>query len=158
VLSLSNKTPGEKGRELYLKKQREIMDSTVHLVEIDLLRGGQHATAVPYDRLVKRAGSFDYHVSVCPGDKLGEYLVYAFRLDEPLPEIAIPLLYDTPPVTLDLQPVFERCYDTGPYRRRVRYGETPLVPAVQHEQAEWAAKVLGDKRSAASSGSQGSHD
>ena len=45
VLSLANKTPGEKGRELYLEKQREVLGSPVHLVEIDLLRGGEHTDA-----------------------------------------------------------------------------------------------------------------
>jgi hypothetical protein len=40
VLSLANKTPGEKGRDLCLRKQQELLDSQVHLIEIDLLRGG----------------------------------------------------------------------------------------------------------------------
>src|SRR5262249_52374836 len=34
LLSLTNKTPGEQGRELYKKKQREVLDSKIHLVEI----------------------------------------------------------------------------------------------------------------------------
>ena len=50
LLSLSNKTPGEHGRDLYLRKQGEILYGKVHLVEIDLLRGGEHTTAVPRDR------------------------------------------------------------------------------------------------------------
>jgi hypothetical protein len=41
-----NKFPGP-GRELYKKKQQEILASQSHLVEIDLLRGGQHVLAVP---------------------------------------------------------------------------------------------------------------
>ena len=47
VLSLSNKTPGEHGREFFLRKQKELLASLVNLVETDLLRGGEHATAVP---------------------------------------------------------------------------------------------------------------
>jgi hypothetical protein len=145
VLSISNKTTADKGRELYLKKQREIEESTVHFVEIDLLRGGQYTTAVPRKRLLKKAGSFDYHVSVCPGDKVGEYLVYPFQLSGRIPEIVIPLLYDTPPVAIDLQPVFEHCYDSGPYRRSVRYSEPP-VPPLRADQTEWAARLLRDKK------------
>ena len=53
-LSPSNKTPGKRGRELYLRKQREMLDSPAHLVEIDLLRGGVHSTAVPLERLERR--------------------------------------------------------------------------------------------------------
>ena len=47
VVSPANKTPGNPGREKYLAKQQEILASQVHLIEIDLLRGGTHATAVP---------------------------------------------------------------------------------------------------------------
>src|SRR5262245_52924376 len=47
ILSLANKTPGEHGRDLYLRRQKELLGSQVHLVELDFLRGGEHATAVP---------------------------------------------------------------------------------------------------------------
>jgi hypothetical protein len=36
LLSPANKKPGEKGRDLYLRKQAELLDSKTHLVEIDL--------------------------------------------------------------------------------------------------------------------------
>ena len=42
LLSPANKKSGEKGRDLYLRKQAELLDSKSHLVEIDLLRGGEH--------------------------------------------------------------------------------------------------------------------
>ena len=38
---------GEPGRGLYLRKQREILESDVNLIEIDLLRAGMHTAAVP---------------------------------------------------------------------------------------------------------------
>ncbi len=142
VLSPSNKTPGEHGRGLYLRKQREILDSEAHLVEIDLLRGGTHATAVPRDLAVGVAGSFDYHVSIHRFDRFEDFFVYPIRLEERLPEIAVPLLPGDPDVPLDLQAVFDRCYDTGPYRRRVRYDEAALVPALGTEQAQWVAERL----------------
>jgi len=59
VLSLSNKTPGAHGRDLYLLKQRDLRHSQVHMVEIDLLRAGTHTTIVPRDRAIAEAGSFD---------------------------------------------------------------------------------------------------
>ncbi|MDY0167044.1 MAG: DUF4058 family protein [Thermoguttaceae bacterium] len=43
---------------------------------------------------------------------------------------------------LVLQEVFERCYDTGPYQRRVRYGEAEIVPPLAEEHAQWAAELL----------------
>ena len=41
--------PGAHGRDPYVQKQREMLDSKVHLIEIDLLRAGVHTTAVSFD-------------------------------------------------------------------------------------------------------------
>ncbi len=142
LLSLSDKTPGERGRDLYLRKQRGLLHSRTHLVEIDLLRAGEHTTAVPRDLVEARAGDFDYHVSIHRFDRFEDFLVYPIQLDERLPEMAIPLLPGDPDVTVDLQAVFDRSYDTGPYRRRVRYAESTPVPPLRGERAEWAAQVL----------------
>src|SRR5262249_46886226 len=65
VLSLSNKERGTEGRRLYLRKQREVVDEgRAHLVEIDLLRGGAHTTAVPLEALQAARVACDYHVCV----------------------------------------------------------------------------------------------
>jgi len=145
VLSPTNKTPGEQGQELYLRKQREILDNKIHLVEIDLLRGGRHSTAVPLDWALQKTGPFDYHVCVHQFDRWEDYFVYPVKLEDRLPEIALPLLPGDPQIAVDLQAVFDRCYDTGPYRRRVRYQEDAPVPPLQPEQAEWATRLLREK-------------
>jgi hypothetical protein len=46
-------------------------------------------------------------------------------------------------VTLDLQAVFDRCYDAGPYAREVRYGVDVLVPPLDPDRAEWAGRIAG---------------
>lgn len=46
VLSPDNKTSGARGRELYLEKQRELLPSTTHLMETDLLHHGEHTVFV----------------------------------------------------------------------------------------------------------------
>ena len=142
VLSLANKTPGEKGRELYLEKQREVLGSPVHLVEIDLLRGGEHTTPMSLERLRRKAGPFDYHVSVHRFDQPGRFFVYPWKLEDPLPEIAVPLLPGDGEVPLDLAAVFTRCYDTGPYRRRVRYDPARLVPPLAAERETWVRRIV----------------
>jgi hypothetical protein len=147
VLSLTNKTPGVHGRDLYLRKQKEVLESKVHLVEIDLLRAGEHSTAVPLEWALPKTGRFDYHVCVHRFDNLEDYLVYPILLRQKLPEITIPLLPGDPPVTLDLQAVFDRSYDTGPYRRRVRYGEVEIEPPLSTQDAEWAKGVLARPKS-----------
>jgi hypothetical protein len=142
ILSPSNKTPGEHGREQYRQKQREVLASQVHLVEIDLLRGGVHTTAIPHSRLVARAGTFAYHVCLHRFDDLETFFVYPIQLEQRLPVIAIPLLPGDGEVPLDLQAAFDHCYDLGPYRRLPVYQETKVTPPLSPEQAAWAEGLL----------------
>ena len=142
VLSLSNKTPGAHGRDRYRQKQQEMLSGYVHLVEIDLLRAGEHMAAVPRDAAVAETGEFDYHVCVHRFDRLEEFVVYPILLEESLPEIDIPLLPGDASVQVDLQAVFDRCYDTGPYPREIRYLEDALVPPLSPEREAWARSLL----------------
>jgi hypothetical protein len=141
VLSLSNKTPGAQGRDLYLQKQRELLGGAAHLVEIDLLRGGRHSTAVPR----ARAGTFDYHVCIHRFERPADFVVHPIRLPNRLPVVSVPLLPGDGEVPLDLQAVFDRNYDAGPYRRRVRYSEGGPVPPLTPEQSAWARGVLRER-------------
>src|SRR4051794_17142434 len=111
ILSEANKTAGEQGRELYLRKQREVLSAKVHLVEIDLLRRGQHSTCVPPEKLDKALPDRDYHACVKHFDNAEDYFVYPIRLQECLPVLAIPLLPGDGSVPLDLQKAFDRAYD-----------------------------------------------
>jgi hypothetical protein len=146
VLSSSNKTPGEQGRELFLRKQRELLSSRVNLVDIDLLRGGEHVTAVPLEQALAACGTFDYHVSVHPFDDFEAYYVYPMNLKEPLATIEVPLLPGDAAVLLDLQTVFDRCYDEGPYAREIDYGEYQVVPPLSADQAAWATEIVRNRR------------
>ncbi len=142
VLSPSNKKPGHESRELYLRKQRELLQSRVNLVEIDLLRGGEHTTAVPHDRLVAKTGPFDYHVCIHHFHNWEDYLVYPVQLEEPLPTVGVPLLPGDGEVTVDLQAVFARSYDTGPYPREIDYLQDRPEPPLTAKQARWVKKCL----------------
>lgn len=142
VLSPTNKAPGPKGRSLYLSKQQEVLDSDTNLVEIDLLRGGTHTTAIPLNRLLAKSPPYAYHVCVHAFDVLGTFLVYTIKLRDRLPSILIPLLPGDGSVMVDLQAVFLRAYDTGPYRRRVRYEPSRIDPPLEGEDLEWATQQL----------------
>lgn len=145
ILSRANKTPRARGRKQYRKKQREMLNSQVNLVEIDLLRYGTHTTAVPLDHALAQTGPFDYHACVHCFDEFSDYLVYPIRLGARLPVIAIPLLPGDPAVRIDLQPLLDRCYDVGSYRRRARYRDPITAPPLRPEQQEWAEGVLRAK-------------
>ena len=145
VVSPTNKYGGP-GRTLYLNKQQEVRNSETHLVEIDLLRKGHHSTAVPLEPALAACGPFDYHVSVHPFDDVETYYVYPMNLKEPLATIEVPLLPGDAAISLDLQAVFDRCYDAGPYAREVDYGESQIIPPLDANQAAWATAMLQNKR------------
>ena len=143
VLSPANKAPGSEGHRLYRTKQRELLHSEVSLLEIDLLRSGAHSVAAPLDELVHR-GTWDYLVSLRRGSARGRFQVWPATVRERLPRIHVPLREPDSDLVLDLQALFERCYDHGPYAKRIDYGEPtrfPLRPA----DSEWVAALLREK-------------
>ncbi len=144
VLSRANKREGSKGRRLYRKKQRELMKGRVNTVEIDLLRFGSHTTIVPHWRSVRAIGSFDYHICIHRPSRHDDYEVYPIRLPERMPQIALPLLKDSSDVGVDLQPLFDRCYDSALFSRRIQYAET-CSPRLTPDQQTWAESILRAK-------------
>ena len=142
VLSPSNKTKGSRGRELYLRKQREILGSQTHLVEFDLLRTGLHTTAIPEESLRQKVPQFDYHCCIHHFDRPAEYSVYPVLIERPLPPVHIPLLPDDGAVEVAFQEVFDRAYDTGPYRKQISYDDDPPPPPFEAERREWIRRTI----------------
>jgi hypothetical protein len=142
ILSPTNKTSAGQGRGLYLQKQQELLMRDVHLMEIDLLRAGTHTSAVPHDALVEKVGHFDYHACLRCFHDPKRYYVWPIRLENRLPEILVPLLPDDPMIPLDLQAIFDRSYDAGPFQREIDYqNETPDPPLTPEQQA-WVRQRL----------------
>src|SRR5207249_6796839 len=86
LLSPANKTPGV-GRDLYLKKQSHLLRSRSHLIEIDLLRAGQHTVAVRRDGLPE--SGWDYVVCLHRGEGGSRFECWPFPLQELLPRINV---------------------------------------------------------------------
>jgi hypothetical protein len=140
VVSPANKHPGP-GRQSYRKKQREVLASAAHLVEIDLLRGGRHVLALP-EWAARRRASYDYLVSINRG--IGDrerFEFYPCRLRERLPRIGVPLAGDDPDVPLDLQAGLARVCEAGAYRERVDYAK-PCRPSLSSEDQAWATELI----------------
>jgi hypothetical protein len=106
------------------------------------LRGGTHATAVPLDRLKRKAPPFDYHVCIHRFDNFEDYFIYPILLPQSLPTIQVPLLPEDGEVQLDLQAVMNRTYDEGPYRREINYRADPVVPPLPDEYASWCGEQV----------------
>lgn len=142
ILSPANKTPGEKGQKLYRRKQRELLERNVHLVEIDLLRAGNHTTAVALDWAEEKTGVFDYHVCVRRFNRFEDFEVYPILMQQRLPTAAIPLLPADGDIDVDLQAIFQRAYDVGPFQRAIDYGADKIEPPLTKAQDEWMRGVL----------------
>lgn len=142
VLSPDNKVPGP-GRDSYCQKHEELWLGGSNMVEIDLLREGRPAVQVAQEKLAS-LGTWRYLVAI------SRYLpprheFYAWKLEQRLPRIAIPLASGDTDVVLDLQASFERAWDAGPYPELLRYAQPPpgdLAP----EESEWCRKVLDARR------------
>lgn len=143
ILSPTNKRRGANGRGLYLAKQQEMRQLGINLVEIDLLRGGAHATMATLAEMRRQLGHYDYHICVtkAASDKCQ---VVRIPMAEPLPVIDIPLMPEASSVAIDLQSVLDRCYDEADYSRRIRYTQ-PCDPPLTPEQQTWAESILREK-------------
>lgn len=146
LLSPTNKVPGT-GRDQYEQKQRSILMSQTHLVEIDLLRTGRRILSVPEFALRRGAPPAEYYVSVSRAeDRIdGQFLPCPLR--RRLPRFHIPLAAPDPDVVLDLQAAFEQVYLDGGYFRRVKYQE-PCYPPLPAEDQAWATACWNEYRAA----------
>lgn len=144
LLSPANKTPGARGRELYLEKQRELLHSTTHLMEIDLLHSGEHTVLAPRSTLDSYK-KWDYVVCLHKGGwSEGSAWVWLVSLQERLPRVIVPLLEGDPDVVVDLQAVLNQVYQQGRYGMVLNYAAEPPVTLSEEDKA-WMDKILKEK-------------
>jgi hypothetical protein len=141
VLSLANKLPGE-GQDLYLKKQHELRQGQVSLVEIDLLRAGKRVLLVPPERLPPSLHT-PYQVCVWRSWQPDVAAIYRVPLRERLPIIKIPLRETDPDARLDLQTLIDRCYRNGRYDD-LDYTAAPNPP-LDPADAAWTDALLREQ-------------
>jgi hypothetical protein len=132
LLSPSNKRPGS-DREQYLAKRLQVLRSPVHLVEIDLLRGGPR---LPLDDLP----DCDYYAMVSRAEERPRVGIWPVRLRDPLPTIPVPLRAGDADARLELQLLLHRLYDAAGYAGFI-YTGTPQPPLTPADQA-WAAQLV----------------
>jgi hypothetical protein len=138
ILSPANKAGGN-GTAAYKQKQREVQAGDASLVEIDLLRGGQRVTLVPWDR-IPLSHRTTYHALVHRGWRGGEAEVYRLPLQRRLPTLRIPLRQSDPDALLDLQVLIEQAYRMGRYDD-LDYRHEP-DPPLSPEDTAWADELL----------------
>ncbi|MCA9200933.1 MAG: DUF4058 family protein [Planctomycetales bacterium] len=139
VLSPTNKRPGP-ARESYQRKQHEYLRAGVNLVEIDLIREGKFIVAVPREMIPLRLRS-PYIICIRRSNRPLQAEYIPVRLQEPLPNIAIPLRPTDTDVPLLLQPLLDQCYKQG------RYGtidyQSKLEAYFSDDDRQWINELLG---------------
>ena len=135
VLSPANKRAGSDGRRGYLGKREAVLQSDTHLVELDLLRGGQR---LPTLEPLKPA---DYYAFVSRGDHRPYVEVYPWSFPQPLPPVPVPLAGPDPDVVLPLHSLFHAVYDRAGYDYSLEY-QRPLDPLLSDADAAWVQQRL----------------
>lgn len=139
LLSPINKAPGSSGQREFLRKRQQIMKSSTHWLEIDLLRAGTRPPGLPlqgdYDAVLHRAEA---------GERLEAWFV---TVREPLPTIAVPLHEPFEDVPLSLQEAVETVYERYHYNAVIDYAEEPPPPPLREDDAAWLReRVAGQRR------------
>lgn len=119
----------------YRRKRSNILQAAVHLVEIDLLRGGVRPGVelhtpplqTDYVLLVNRVSS----------GFTRESEIWPIALNEPLPLLPIPLLPPDADIILDGGAALQKIYERSRYALRIDYSQPVPPPALRLEMAAW---------------------
>lgn len=130
---------GVQARRKYGQKQDELIRGGVNLVEIDLIRQGEHVVLAPLE-LIPPERRGPYIASVYRHDDRAMGMGYPISLRERLPNIRIPLRSTDRDVILQLQPLIDDCYRDARCNR-TNY-QQPLNATLSSEDAQWAQSLL----------------
>jgi hypothetical protein len=139
LLSPANKRPGADGADAYEKKRQELFQSGVHLLEIDLLRGGKRP------RLARPLPPAPYFVFLSRAERWPEIAIWTCSLQQPLPTIPVPLRRPDPDVALPLNQLLHQVYRNARYDLQVDYRAAPPPPELSVEDAAWLDAHLRER-------------
>jgi hypothetical protein len=135
ILSPINKRPGRE-RQKYLRKRRELLRSEVHVMELDLLRGGERS---PLETALPPA---PYYVTLARVERRPYVDVWPIQLTTRLPVLPVPLSAPDPDVPLDLSAIVPAVYERGGYATRIDYRQPMPPPPLEPEQQTWVEHLL----------------
>lgn len=120
----------------YAAKRSTLMGTSVHLLEIDLLRRGGR---VLFETDPPPA---DYYVYLSRFTNRPYTDVWPIRLRERLPVVPVPLLPPDADVPLNMQRAVDACYDLVHYERLLDYSAPPPPPPLSEADAEWLSDMM----------------
>jgi len=134
---LSPANTEQPGRTQYLEKRMALLYQKVHLVELDLLRGGRR---MPTSKPLPPG---DYYYFLARAEQRPDAQVYSWSMRDALPRLPVPLHAPDPDIFIDLAAVFTTAYDRARFGRRLRYrGSCPTSLAEPEE--KWVQSILAE--------------
>jgi len=136
ILSFTNKRPGHAAYLTYRRKRQALLESTAHLLEIDLLRAGERLP------LAEPLPEAPYFIILSRAERRPIAEVWPLPLQEPLPILPVPLLPPDPDVPLDLGRALATIYERSGYDLRIDYTQRPPTPGLSGEERTWLEAYL----------------
>jgi len=129
IHSPANKVSQGKSFSQYLRKRRRLLNSAVHLLELDLLRAGSRII------MGSNLPEAPYFAALSRAKKPRRVEIWPMFLGQPLPVLPVPLLDPDPDIPLDLNAAIATVYDNGGYDYILNYQPPPPPPLTETERA-----------------------
>ena len=139
ILSPVNKQPSHDTYHEYQRKRRELLRSAAHLLEIDLLRGGQRPP------LAQSVPPAPYYVVLSRAEQRPVVEVWPIGLQQTLPLIPVPLQDPDPDAPLDLSAAVAAIYERAGYATLIDYHRPPPPPKLAEADLIWVDDLLREQ-------------
>ena len=139
ILSPVNKRPSHNAYRDYTRKREELLRSSAHFIEIDLLRGGTRPT------LEDPVPDAPYYITLSRANKRPHVSVWPIQLQHRLPTIPVPLTEPDPDVFLELSAIMGTVYERGGYGSIIDYHQSPPPPKLLAEDEAWLDVYLREQ-------------
>ncbi len=116
----------------YVDKRTELLRTRTHLLELDLLRGGQRIPLVGGE-----LPPAPYFVFLSRANRRPITEIWPVGLRERLPTVPVPLLPPDPDVSLQVQAAVEACFALVGYQRLLDYAQPPPPPPLDPDDLAW---------------------
>jgi hypothetical protein len=133
LLSPLNTRLGE-GRSFYETKRIKILTSMTNLVEIDLLRSGKAM-------MIQGGPKSQYRILVSRSSGRPNADLFAFDLQEEIPDFPVPLRGEMPEPIVSLQAILDETYRRGHLGLLIDYS-MDLVPKLKEDDRLWMQGIL----------------
>lgn len=135
ILSPKNKRNGE-GRDRYLSKRQQVLNSKTHWIEIDLLRTGEMMPMAD-------AIASDYRILVSRANLRPTAELYPFNLRDAIPQFLLPLQANDSEPIVDLAAVLAQVYQDAALDLAIDDSIQP-IPPLSDADFQWVRSLMGN--------------